>query len=660
MKKKPIFKRLAVISGIMAVIMLVYTVKFGYMQLAQADYYRSLSDTTYSQKVSIKAARGEIVDRYGRPLAQNRQSQNVVLNAIYLKNADINTTLLTIINLLKSSGQSWKDELPLTTNNPVEYGTNLSQISDMQEYLGLNDYATAQNCYDALVQKYGLARYSFEEQRNIMGIRYTMDARDFSIANPFTLAEDISDATALKIKELNIPGVQVDIVPVREYIEIDIAPHIIGTIGPIYAEDDWDTLKQKGYAYDDKIGKSGIEQAMEDYLRGQPGIQRVTLDSNNNVVSVVTESEPVAGNTVMLTIDRDLQRVAQDALANMVNSLADKEDSDSHAGAVVVLDVNNFEVLAAATYPSYDMNTYKTNYSELLQNEYNPLYNRALQGVYPPGSTFKPAIALAALQENIITEQTIFNCVHTFRANDMTFSCLGYHGKINVLTALAKSCNYFFFELADRLGINTMNKYCQLMGLGLPTGIEITESSGMLAGPSTRSSWNYGDTIQAAIGQSDNVFTPIQMAAYISTIVNGGTRYSAHLVKEIKSYDMKETVKDDTPTVLNETGFRDDVIATIKKGMLSVSLEGSARSIFSNYPIEVGAKTGTAEISNGLDHGVFIAFAPYDDPEIAIAAVIENGGHGSSVAPLVKEILDQYFFAENEVYNDQQVNTLLP
>lgn len=660
MKKKPIFKRLAVISGLMAVIMLVYTARFGYMQLVQADYYRSLSDTTYSQTVSIKAARGEILDRYGRPLAQNRQSQNIVLNAIYLQNADLNATLLTIINLLNSSGQTWRDELPLTTDNPAAYTTDTAEIADMKEYLGLNDYATAQNCYDAMVQKYGLARYSAEEQRSIMGIRYTMDARDFSIANPFTLAEDISDATALKIKELNIPGVQVDIVPVREYVETDIAPHIIGTIGPIYAEDDWETLRQQGYAYDDRIGKSGIEQAMEEYLRGEPGVQRVIMDSSGNVVEVVTESEPVAGNTVILTIDRDLQRVAQDSLAELVNSLAGQEDSDSHAGAVVVLDVNTFEVLAAATYPSYDMETYNNNYSSLLQNEYNPLYNRALQGVYPPGSTFKPAIALAALQENIITEQTTFRCVHTFSANDMTFRCLGYHGSINVLTALEKSCNYFFFELADRLQISKMNYYCQLLGLGLPTGIEISESSGVLAGPSVRSSWNYGDTIQAAIGQSDNVFTPIQMAAYISTIVNGGTRYSAHLVKEIRSYDMQETVKDDTPTVLNETGFRADAIETIKKGMLSVSLEGTARSIFSNYPIEVGAKTGTAEISNGLDHGVFIAFAPYDDPEIAVAAVIENGGHGSSVAPLVKDIFDQYFFAENEVYNDQQVNTLLP
>lgn len=661
MNKKPADKRLIVISSALAAIMLVYTCRFGYMQLINADSYRELSDTSHSQKVNIKAARGEILDRYGRPIAVNRQAKNIVLDAINIKTDTLNNVLLELTALLAENGEKWNDELPLTATEPVEYAPSAdAAVTAMQDDLGLNRYATAQNCYDAMVQKYGLARYSFEEQRTVMGIRYTMEKRDFSISAPFTLSEDISESTAAHINEAPLDGVNVEIVPVREYVETNIAAPIIGTVSKIYAEDDWDLLKAQGYQYDDKIGRSGIESAMESELRGTAGVKKVVQNAQGEVVSVTTEQEPVSGNTVILTLDSSLQQTAQDSLKKTVDSLQGQAESDSHAGAVVVIDVNTFEILASATYPSYSMEEYKTDYDRLSKDQYKPLYNRALQGLYAPGSTFKPAIAAAALQEDIITETSTINCTKYFHANELTFKCLGNHGSINVLTALSKSCNYFFFTLADRLGIDKMNQYCRLLGLGMSTGIELTEYTGTLAGKQSRSSWNYGDTIQAAIGQSDNLFTPLQLAVYTATIANGGTRYKAHFVKEVKSYSLQDTVRGDTPEVLNETGLRDDVIATVKKGMLSVSLDGTAKAVFKNYPIEIGAKTGTAEISNGIEHAVFIAFAPYENPEIAVAAVIENGGHGASVAPLIKDIFDAYFFSPNEKYTDQQVNTLLP
>ncbi len=672
--EKRISRRIFILVSILMSVIVVYAVVLLKLQVEQGEYYRTQAVKQTATSISVTAARGEIVDRYGRAIVQNRLGYAIVFNRADMEVGTENEIIWRLCTLLSERGEEWNDNTPLyvdefgTASYPTEEEQTVkvkAAISDMQEELMLQSYATAQNCYDTMVTDYELENLSPDVARMIMGVRLEMELASFSSAYPYTYASDISLDTMQIIKEnaALFKGVEINVIPIREYADGTIAPHIIGNIGPIYAEE-YEELKKSGYKMTDYVGKFGIEKTYESYLKGDDGKKKVQRDDNGDVIYEEFTEDAVPGNTIVLTLDSEMQKVAQKSLEKCIKSIAragaatsakyDGEDADS--GAVVVMNVQTFEVLALVTYPSYDLTTYSETYDELLKHSGKPLYNRALNGTYAPGSTFKVATALAGLEEGIITTKSTFTCNRVFTHSEykLKMRCLGNHGAINVTTALSKSCNIFFYNVGEQLGITKFNDYCRQLGFGSATGVGLGESTGTLAGREEREAreagWYYADTLQAAIGQSDNRFTPVQLCAYMSTVANGGTRYEARIIKTIKSYDYTETIIEDTsdnPKILNNLNVSEQNLANVKKGLLSVTQEGTASAAFSNYKIQVGGKTGTADtLKTVTANGIFIAFAPYNTPEIAICIVGEKCGHGSEMTGVARDIFDYYFFAE--------------
>lgn len=632
------------------------------LQITKAHLYKTQFDGVRTIKAPIKAARGEILDYYGRPIATNREGYNIVFNYAAIDKTTLNGTLSSLMKIL--GDHEWKDDLPLEKEAPYNFKANEDvSKSRMLDMLELEHYATAQNCFDALVERYSLQDKDQKTQRALMGVRYTMERAGFSISAPFTFAEDIGSEKMTKISENKSfaeGGAVIEVASFREYDNASVAPHIIGTVSPIYAED-WDELKEKGYSYNDKVGRSGVEKACEDDLRGVDGEITYTVDSKGKILSSKVTKEPVPGNTIRLTIDKNVQISAQKALQDTIKQL-NNDKIYVNAGSAVAVNVKTGGIIAAVNYPTYTYDQYKNDYSSLANDlEGRPLFDRAFYGNYPPGSTFKPAVACAALQENAITADEGITCVRTYRYfEDYQPHCMHTHGGITLIPALSKSCNYFFFETGRRLGITRMNEYCKRFGLGVKTGVEIGESAGVLAGPESRAEWYEGYTISAAIGQSDNAFTPLQLASYTATIANSGVRYKTTLIDKVTTYSQEKVARQNKPIVVDTVKLDKGVIDTVKQGMLSVTEDGTGSKIFKDYPITVGGKTGTAQTAKGEDHTVFVAFAPYDDPEIAVAVVIEHGKYSSYSGGLLKSIFNAYFFTELENQTDTPAYELLP
>ena len=650
------------------VLMLSVFMVFGFrtadFQITTAGEFASKNANLTSITTQIKATRGVIVDRYGRPIAINRDGYNVVFNSAYLKKKDYNSTIITVARLLSSYGYTWNDILPMSNESPYSFSGEETAVLSLKTKLGLNSYATAENCFDEMVERYALEAYPYEDKRIIMGVRYSMERADFSVSNPYTFAEDISSELMMVISESysNMPGIEIEVVTYREYTDPTLAPHVIGTIGKISSSDEWNELKDKGYSYNDYLGKSGIEKACEDYLKGEDGELTYYFDKSGNVVFTEVTKESVQGDTVFLTIDSKLQKVTQEALANNIESL-NAAGSKITGGAAVVMSVKTGEVLASANYPSYNIDDYYSNYSSVLNSANNPLFDRAFTGKYPPGSAFKPLVAIAGLQEKVIDRYTTIYCKRKYTYyEDYQPNCMHYHGSVNVISAISQSCNYFFFDVGRQVGITKLNSYATKFGFGGKTGIELPETAGTLAGPAYSASigntWFAGLTLSAAIGQSDNAFSPLQLAVYTSTIANGGTRYKSTLVNSVRTSVSNESIYRMSPLAVDTVGADADVMSIVKQGMRSVTSEGTASAYFSNYPIAVGGKTGTAQ-TTGLDNSVLIVFAPYEDPEIAISIVIEHGEKSTSTGPVAKTILDAYFFGETDYYEEEAPNQLL-
>ncbi len=649
-KKSPI--TLTALSILLVIAMLLFSVRIYSLQVKDSAKYTGRIENGASsiRTAAIKAPRGEILDCYGRQIAINRDGYNIVFNKAYIKD-DINDIILQLIKLSKKYNAEWVDLLPLNSSAPYGFKKGES-TKKMLETLKLAHYATAQNCFDTMVEEYGLQNYSKSEQRKIMGVRYSMQISDFSISYPFTFAEDVSTEFMRKISEcsLSLSGVSIEVVPVREYPDTTLAVNLIGSVGPIF-EEDWEYYKEKGYSYNDKVGKSGIEKWAEDYLRGIDGEITYYLDSKGDIISSEVTKEPIAGKTVMMSLDKNLQRKAQDSLKEKVRSLQ-KEGGTCKAGCAVAIDIHTGKVLAAANYPSYDSATMNKEYNKLQSDPAKPLTDRAFQGVYPIGSTIKPAVAIAAMENNHYSIGESINCVRVYKLfKGYSPKCLHYHGKIALKDALAKSCNYFFFEMGRRIGATTLTEYFKQFGLGLKTGVEVDDSSGILLQPESDNVG--GTTLQIAIGQM-NAFTPLQAANYAATLANGGTHYRASLINQIVSYDISEVYKTIDPEVVNTVNIKDKTLTAVKQGMLSVTEDGTGRAALGDYPIKVGGKTGTSQVNNAADHSIFIAFAPFDRPEIAISVVLENGSSGFSAGSIVRDMLDAYFFAEHASSSDQK------
>lgn len=665
-RKKRLDKRSRILLLLLALCLMIYGAKAIDLQVVHASKYASQGNNDYTRRVVVKAARGEILDCYGRPIAVNRTGYNVVFNRAYMKAGQINKNITNLIACFEQANVEWIDNLPMQSGETPAFTEDEAAVSKMKKLLKVNHYATAQDCFDTMVERYDLQGMSAAEQRQVMGVRYTMESQDFSVSNPYTFAEDIPAELMLQISEVSVNlfnGIETQVVPVRVYPDGTLAPHLIGTVAKMDA-DDWEEKKDKGYSYNDKIGKGGIEEVYEEYLHGTDGEIRYTFNNNGEIIDTEITKEPVQGHTIILTIDASLQKLTQNALQTTYQQF-NQEGAKITGASAVVVNVNTGQILTAANYPSYDLNTYSQNIQTLTADtEGAPLTNRAFCGTYQPGSTFKPATAIAALSNHAVTVDEKITCtgVYTY-FKDYPHRCLRRHGSISIETAISKSCNYFFYEIGRRTGITKMNEICRQLGLGEMTGVEVEEKAGILAGPdytdSINTAWYEGNTIQAAIGQSYNMFTPLQLANYTATIANGGTRYKTTLLKQVKDYTLTEDVFTNKPQVAEEMDIDASVLNVVKQGMLSVTEEGSARAYFADYPIKVGGKTGTAQ-NNGPDHSVFIAFAPFENPEIAIAVIFEHGETSQTTGSVTKQILDQYFYSSFQKYNPETADTLLP
>ena len=642
------------------------------IQVKDNAYYAAQNNTEDKYVVELEAARGEIVDRNGNSLVTNRQGNSIILNAVFFPsqkdNKKRNAIIYNLIKLFEKNNEEYVQNLPLkiTKNGAIKFDGKKEDIAAMKsaDMLNLQPYATAQNCFDAMLEKYEIEGYDNITALKIGNIRYELTRLLFSYENPVTIADDVSDETVAMIKEDNDTylGADVRVVAYREYVDSTIAPHILGTVRKINAEE-YKERKDDGYKITDQIGESGIEQACESELRGTPGELTITITKDGEINQEVTK-KPIQGNTIVLSIDRDLQVLAQ----NQLKTVCDKVNAASSAGAVVVEDVNNGDILAAASYPTYDLNDYYDKYDELISNSRNPLWSRFAMGTYAPGSTFKPVVASASLEEGTITPSTVFNCGGIMQYRGQPFKCLKKiaHGGETVKTALRDSCNIFFYNCAMRLGISKIDEYASAFGLGEKTGVEIAESAGILASPENRENnggiWNAGDTLQTAIGQSDNLFTPLQLVNYCSTIANGGTRYELHFVKSIIS-SATGSVTDNSKNVAETVGLSKTTLNTVHQGMRLVATSGGPYLIFGNMKTKVACKTGTSEVTvNGVkrNNGFLITYAPYEHPEIAVSSVVELAGSGSETAEMTADIINYWYQNNTDAKTNQKVGTLLP
>lgn len=650
----------------------VFSLQLANWQLVKGSTFLQSANKTSISTVKMTAARGEILDSEGNGLAVNKTCYNIVFDKIYMKKDTENKTILQLTKLLAKQNEKWVDKLPITVNSKGQYAFIAGkdeEVASLKSNLRMNSYATADQCMQELIKSYEVAEKSPFDIRTIVSVRYNMEKLGFAVSTPYTFAENVSQNTVSIVSENSqiLPGATIQVSTIRQYPNGSLAPHIIGTVGAI-SQEDYDDLKKQGkiynsltnvsgYALNDRIGNSGIESAFENQLRGVNGEKAIETTKTGSLASTTVTKTPSSGETVYLSLNSRIQAVLNASLANNVKGAQENGKSqggghqgeDCVAGAAVVLNVKDFSILATATYPSYDSNKMSDDaYLTALNNDKTtPMVNRAFNGSFMPGSSFKPMVASAALQEGCITQSSIIDCTGVYRRwDDYQPHCMSTHGPVNVITALAKSCNIFFFETGWRLGITNMDLYAKRFGLGVKTGVEIGESSGTLAGPKENPNFSAtgGDVIQAAIGQSDNKFTPLQLATYAATIANNGVRLKTHLVTKVTDYSRKKVITEYKPTVMDNIGVSQANLDIVKRGMREVCLSGTASNFFGNYGYAIAAKTGTAQTGIHSDNVTFIGFAPYDKPEIAVAVVLEYGAKSKFSLTVAKDIFDAYFY----------------
>ena len=632
--------------------------------------------TTFTTRTRVKAARGDILDTHGNVLVRNRASYDLMINHYVLLTASgTNNYLLQLVQRCREAGIEYNENFPVTLERPFVYTLdeyNSAWQGYFQTYLHdreLDSDITAPLLVKRLRDRYKIpVDWSEEDARAVIGLRYEMDLRGLvgSLSNHIFLS-DVSDEHLSALVELNIPGLSVEKTTVREY-NTKYAAHVLGFVGKM-SPAQWEKYKDDpDYSMDSEIGQSGLEAAFEEYLHGVDGYRIDTVTTAGELVRSEWEVEPKAGANVEVSIDIDLQRAAEEGLDRVITGLraAEGEDGDdAEGGAVVAIDVKTGQVLVCASYPTYDLSTYFENYEEILETEFDPLYNRALLGTYPPGSTYKMSMVIAGIDAGLITSETTIVDKGRFTkyAPGFVVNCLrwtdrhGTHGAINASVALQVSCNYFFYELGDRINIATMDRTAKALGLGEPTGIELPENIGHRANEETKAKlypddprFYTADRITAAIGQSDNRFTPMQLAVYTAALANKGTRYKATFLNRVVSADYRSLLAHSEKQVLSTLEISEDAYKAYFTGMRLVTQKteewrGTAYNTFKDYPIAVAAKTGTAQSgqTNASDHGTMVCYAPADDPQIAIAIYGEKAGHGSSVTTIAKDILDIYF-----------------
>lgn len=654
----PSRRRVYVLLGFFCAFLVLFFAVLYDAQVVHGSENRARSITSNTASETVTASRGIITDRNGKVLVSNRLAYTLVVDksSFGKDEAALNDAIWQLIQLCQEQGVTWNDTLPMTTGSSPQL-TSKSLTKSFREYLDDNKLPTDGGSAEVLAAMRKLYKvddsYTDAQARLIVGVRYELDGR-----SSYTFAEDVSTELLGRIADGKYRGVTIKTAAARVY-NTKLAAHILGTVGAIWQEE-WRSdestgyvgYADKGYNMNDLVGKDGVEKAFEEYLHGKDGKRLITTDENGKITGELYTREPQPGGTVALTIDIDLQQVVEDTLASTIQGMIDK-DSNERGGAAAVIQVGTGEVLAMASYPTYDLETFNQDYDELVKDERLPMFNRATQGVYAPGSTFKLCTSVAALEEGIITPSTIIEDkgIYTYYVDPQPMCWIWRqahttHGRINVSQAIVDSCNYFYYEVGRLTGIKKLDEYATAFGLGQSTGIEIGDVSGVLASPEWAEAhdreWTDGQTITAAIGQSYNLFTPLQLANYVATLVSGGEHYEAHLLKNVKSYDNSRIIDVYDKGPLNDLNISDSTMAAVTKGMHDLTYD-SLRSAFSRCVVEAGAKTGSAQVGTDIANGTFVAYAPYDDPEIAIAIVVEKGGSGSLLANAAVDIINAWF-----------------
>lgn len=669
-------KRVWAICAVAIAFAVIFIGRLYFLQAVKGEEYLERSAKRTSRTLTVTAPRGEILDRFGRPLVTNRMSFSLVFDATTWDKSRREEVLGHLISLCEGAGQEYIDTFPVTKAAPFLYtytiGENSADERAVKDYLKARKWdenTTPDEFLTLLAERYDIKTSDRVLLRKLCGVIFEMETRGFSKSSPYTFARDVDRNLITKIKEQSrsLPGVMVEVEPIREY-KTTAAAHILGRVGIIYREE-YPELKKLGYKQTDLVGKDGIEKAYESYLRGIDGSKTTETTVTGKTTTVLYEEAPVLGKNCVLTIDLKMQEAAEAALAETVPRLRREGltnsrwgGADAKGAAVVAIDVKTGGLLVSASYPTYDISQYSKNYNAMKNDKYLPMFNRAIQGAYPPGSTFKMITAAAGLEENIIEpkEKMLTTGKYMYYAPSTTPMCDIFrqygktHGEIDVSEAIKVSCNYFFYDVGRRVGIEKLSDWAHRFGLGEKTGIEISgEVSGQIASARAREErgkvWYPGETLSAAIGQSDTMVTPIQLANYVAQLVNHGVRYKPHLLKSVRDPETNEEIMETAPEIAGEIKLSEETYKAIIEGMHKGAQEpgGTSYSVFGSYPVSVGGKTGSAQAPGG-SHAVYVAFAPIDDPEVAVAVVVENGGQGSRIPGVAKAVFDAYFSASFE------------
>lgn len=700
------FVRFYIIIATVVLLAAACAVRLVDLQIVKGSEYAEINNERLIRAYSVAAPRGEILDNKGKPLVENRTGYSIRVQKIGLNDDELNRILYSAAKLAAEYGAETESSFPIvkdengkslafdftieenggtrpvegvkypkTTEKPDEKTSDAKETEDKtnagdseekkaekleawKKDNKLTDFSSAEEILGFYEKKYAVSsEYDSDTALAITAIRYAMDRANFSEKNSYKLCRDVDMAVVQQIKEQysDFPGIDVVIEPFRSFTKGTLAAHILGRTGRIYAEE-YAEMKNDGYGINDMIGKDGLEKVLEKYLKGKDGYKSVEMSRGGGVTRILQDKEPKSGNYAKLTLDRDLQEATENALKEKISQAV-----GTGSGAAIAVNPKTGGVLAMASYPTYDLSTFNEDYDKLIKSKTKPLINRVLNGTYSPGSTFKPLTSVAALESGTITPDTYitdlgkYTYYPSYQPTCLVYSSSGAtHGTINVSQAIGVSCNYFFYDVGRRMGIETLDQYASNFGLGQTTGIELPESTGILASPSNRESaggvWYPGDVLQAAIGQSDNLFTPAQLASYICTLLNKGKRYSLHLVDEVVDYDTNEVVLKKEPEVLSDNPISDSTYNAVTDGMRRVVTSGTASAAFASSKYKAAGKTGTAEVPDGADNVLFVGFAPYDDPEIVVAVIIEHGASSSFSAGVAREIFDAYMQIKNGEY----------
>ncbi len=674
--------RVAALATIFFLIIGVYLVFLYKLQIIEGERYYHQSEELIKETKTVTAARGNILDRYGRILVSNKEAYNIKIDITKLfASDDPNSVILDLVDMVRGYGDDYTDDLPITLEPPFEYDPNMTEIQGTMLKAYFKDKAdalppdpTAVELMAYMRTRYEIDnRYSAEEMRLIAGVRYSINVRYAINTADYIFVQDASMGLISSIMENKLTGIEVSRAYVRDY-NTEYAAHLLGYVG-LMTQEEFEKYSLLEYANDAYVGKDGIEYAFETELHGKDGEVEETRNASGTILSTVYSQEPTPGNHIYLTIDSVLQEQTERILGSGIEYMRrnrateraegiargdyDPEIKDEiTGGAAVVVNVKTGEPLAIASYPTYDVSTIIEKYAELLATPNAPLFNRALLGAYAPGSAFKPCTAIASLTEGIIDTETKVKCEGVFTryaAEGYAPECWiwqqGYtHPEENVSTALRDSCNYFFYTCGNELGVDLLGEYAHKLGLGSSTGIELVETLGNMSNRNNHSDytgneWRIGDTLQAAIGQSDSIFSPLQLAEYCATVANGGTRHSASILKAIRNYDYSDKLYERENEVMATIESYDFNWAAVQYGMHEVLNSPWT----ANYPYWVdcrwtcAGKTGTAQKGTGITNdGIFICYGPYRDPEIAICIVVERGGAGANTQFMAREIMDVY------------------